>query len=184
MYRLSRVGQDMMGAAFVLLACLGLGQPAFAAGPPAVDTPISDFSVPENSPPSAVIDLQSVFRDGNGPFTYSVVANSNSSLVTTTLSNGTRDLTLSYAPNASGVATITVEVMDADSATADDTFTVTVTPVVPVNNAPTADAQGVAATEDSAAAITLTGSDPDSDPLTFAIVSGPANGTLTGTLRI
>ncbi len=74
MYRLSRVGQDMMGAALVLFACLGFGQPAF--GVATVDNPIADFSVNEDAPPSATIDLQSVF-DGNGPFNYAVISNSN-----------------------------------------------------------------------------------------------------------
>ncbi len=32
MFRLSRLGQDMVGAALVLFACLGLGQPAFGYG--------------------------------------------------------------------------------------------------------------------------------------------------------
>ncbi len=51
------------------------------------------------------------------------------------------------------------------------------------NTSPTADPQAVATDEDTAVAITLTGSDPESDPLTFTIVpgSGPDNGTLTGT---
>ena len=30
MYRLNRVGQDKVAAALLLLACLGVGQPAFA----------------------------------------------------------------------------------------------------------------------------------------------------------
>lgn len=51
------------------------------------------------------------------------------------------------------------------------------------NTAPTADPQAVTTDEDTSVAITLTGSDPQSDPLIFTIVpgSGPNNGTLTGT---
>ena len=48
------------------------------------------------------------------------------------------------------------------------------------NDAPTAIAQSVATAEDMAVSITLTASDPESDPLTFAVVSGPTNGTLSG----
>ena len=59
MYRLNTVGQDMMVAALVLLACLGVGQPAFAAGPPSVDNAIADFSRPEDSAPQ-VFDLRTV----------------------------------------------------------------------------------------------------------------------------
>jgi hypothetical protein len=48
------------------------------------------------------------------------------------------------------------------------------------NSPPTADAQAVTTDEDVAVAITLTGSDPDSDPLTFDLVSTPVHGTLSG----
>jgi len=48
------------------------------------------------------------------------------------------------------------------------------------NLAPTANAQSRSTNEDTATAITLTGSDANGDPLTFAIVAPPANGTLTG----
>jgi len=48
------------------------------------------------------------------------------------------------------------------------------------NTAPTATAQSVSTAEDVALPITLSGTDPESDPLTFAVVSGPSNGTLSG----
>jgi Fe-S cluster assembly iron-binding protein IscA len=50
------------------------------------------------------------------------------------------------------------------------------------NTGPTADPQDVSTPEDTSVGITLTGSDPESDPLTFTIVpgSGPDHGTLTG----
>jgi hypothetical protein len=53
-------------------------------------------------------------------------------------------------------------------------------PPGPGNHAPTATAQSVSAVEDTAKAITLSGSDPDANPLSFAIASDPAHGTLTG----
>ena len=49
------------------------------------------------------------------------------------------------------------------------------------NNPPVADPQGVTTPEDTQAAITLTGSDLDDDPLTYNVVSGPTNGSLGGT---
>ena len=49
------------------------------------------------------------------------------------------------------------------------------------NRAPTALAQSVSTLEDYSKKITFTGSDPDRDPLTYQIVSGPQNGTLSGT---
>ena len=49
------------------------------------------------------------------------------------------------------------------------------------NTAPVANAQSVTTNEDTAKAITLTGSDADGDPLTYSVVTQPAHGTLSGT---
>ncbi len=49
-----------------------------------------------------------------------------------------------------------------------------------VNDAPTAAAQAVTAEEDTPAAITLAGSDPEGEALTFQIASAPAHGSLAG----
>ncbi len=51
----------------------------------------------------------------------------------------------------------------------------------PGNNPPVANGQTVTTLEDAAAAITLSGSDPDLNPLTFRVVTQPSQGTLTGT---
>lgn len=53
-------------------------------------------------------------------------------------------------------------------------------PPPPANTAPTASAQSVSVDEDTALPVTLTGADADSDPLTFAIGTPPANGILGG----
>jgi hypothetical protein len=50
----------------------------------------------------------------------------------------------------------------------------------PVNLAPTADAQAVSLAEDGALAIALTGADPESQPLSFILLSQPAHGALSG----
>jgi VCBS repeat-containing protein len=57
--------------------------------------------------------------------------------------------------------------------------TVSIT-VTAVNDAPVADDQSVSTDEDTAVGITLTASDVDGDPLTYSIVSGPSNGSLSG----
>ena len=49
------------------------------------------------------------------------------------------------------------------------------------NATPVANSGSTTTPEDQPKAITLTGTDGDGDPLTFAIVSGPSNGSLTGT---
>lgn len=48
------------------------------------------------------------------------------------------------------------------------------------NNPPTAYSQSVALDEDTQVGIVLTGTDPDGDPVTFQVVSGPSNGSLSG----
>lgn len=52
--------------------------------------------------------------------------------------------------------------------------------IVPLSDPPTANPQSVTTDEDTAKPITLTGSDPENDPLTFSIVTGPAHGSLSG----
>lgn len=49
------------------------------------------------------------------------------------------------------------------------------------NAAPVANAQSVAAVEDTASAITLSGSDPEGQALTYQIATPPAHGALSGT---
>ena len=49
------------------------------------------------------------------------------------------------------------------------------------NPPPVADPQPVTTDEDTAVDITLTGSDPEGEPITFSVQSGPSHGTLSGT---
>jgi len=53
--------------------------------------------------------------------------------------------------------------------------------VVQPNTRPTAVNQSVNVTEDVAKSITLTGTDPENDPLVFTVVTQPAHGVLSGT---
>ena len=50
----------------------------------------------------------------------------------------------------------------------------------PVNNPPVAYDQSVTTAEDTLKGISLTASDPDGDPLTYYIVTGPSHGSLSG----
>jgi hypothetical protein len=52
---------------------------------------------------------------------------------------------------------------------------------VKANHPPTANGQSVSTPQGIAKAITLTGTDPDGDALTYAVASPPAHGTLSGT---
>ncbi|HYH96685.1 Ig-like domain-containing protein, partial [Hyalangium sp.] len=53
--------------------------------------------------------------------------------------------------------------------------------LITLNRAPSAVGQSVQLSEDTSAAVTLAGTDPDGDPLSFAITTAPAHGTLSGT---
>ena len=95
---------------------------------------------------------------------------------------------VTYTPAAgyTGPDAFTFTVTDDDSAGAPGPLTsapatVSIT-VVPVNHAPTANAQGVTIDEDVAITITLTGDDGDSNlqqTLSFLIVNQPSHGTLS-----
>jgi VCBS repeat-containing protein len=94
-----------------------------------------------------------------------------------------RTVTVTPAANKNGAAMITVTVEDADGATADQTFTITVTPV---NDVPSASDDTASMNEDGAAIeldLRSLVSDVETDDanLTYTIVSGPtaAQGTLT-----
>jgi VCBS repeat-containing protein len=87
---------------------------------------------------------------------------------------------LAYGPNANynGADAFTYKANDgvSDSNTANVAVTVN-----PINDAPMANNQSVTTDQNTPKAITLTGSDVEGSPLTFAIVTGPTHGSLSGT---
>jgi probable HAF family extracellular repeat protein len=107
----------------------------------------------------------------NDPLTYNIVTNPSHGVLTGTAPN----LTYTPTPLYYGPDNFTFKVNDGfvDS----DPATVNLT-IKPINHAPVADSQNLNVRENSSLAITLTGSDPDNDPLTSQIVTYPANGTL------
>ncbi|MBI1769102.1 MAG: tandem-95 repeat protein [Bacteroidetes bacterium] len=110
-------------------------------------------------------------------------------IIVTPPTNGTlagSGSTLTYTPNSnySGTDSFTYEVSDGSLNSNVSAISITVTPV---NDAPTANNQSgannqsVTTAEDVPAIITLTATDVDGDPLTYDIVTPPANGAMTGT---
>ena len=95
-----------------------------------------------------------------------------------TLTGSGNSRTYTPAANYHGPDAFTFRVSDGSLATATATVTIT---VAAVEDVPVAAAQTVTATEDTSRAITLVGSDGDGDPLTYAIATQPAHGTVTGT---
>jgi fibro-slime domain-containing protein len=73
---------------------------------------------------------------------------------------------------------VTVRVTDPSGLFDEQAFTVRVVSC----DSPVADDQTLTLDEDTSIEITLTGSDPEGDPLTYTILSAPENGTLTGTV--
>lgn len=87
---------------------------------------------------------------------------------------------VTYTPNAdfNGSDSFTFAANDATASGAPATISIIINPA---NDAPAADDQTVEIEEDQATPITLTGSDPDGDSLSFTVLSGPQKGLLSGT---
>jgi VCBS repeat-containing protein len=107
------------------------------------------------------------------PLTFAVVEGPSHG----TLTGSAPNLIYTPALNYNGPDSFTYKANDgiADSNVATVSLTVN-----PVNDAPVANAQSVPTDEDIAVAITLTASDVDSGFLTYAIVTPPGHGTLSG----
>jgi hypothetical protein len=90
--------------------------------------------------------------------------------------NETGSLTLLPATNRFGTNTIILNVTDASGLTAQARFQLS---VLPVNDPPVAFPQFLNGQEDTPLPLTLHGSDPENDPLSFSIVTPPSFGTIS-----
>jgi Ca2+-binding RTX toxin-like protein len=127
-----------------------------------------------------VLDLSATFADvdiltSGDSLTFLIAGNTNPGVITATLVGTT--LTLEYADDQHGAATITVRATDASGEHIETSFDVTVSSV---NDAPTAAPLSVVVTEDGAVTFTLSGSDGETPlgNLRFTIESLPEHGTL------
>jgi hypothetical protein len=161
----------------------------FKASDGASDSNIATVSItvnPVNDPPVAYsqsvttgedtpVDITLTASDPDGdPLTYTVVTEP----VRGTLSGTAPYLVYTPAPNLNGSDSFTFKASDGASDSNIATMSITVNPV---NDPPVAYSQSVTTGEDTPVDITLTGSDPDGDPLTYTIVTEPTKGILTGT---
>ena len=119
---------------------------------------------------AATINLVAIDADGDA-LTYTITAP-----VSGTLTGTAPNLQYTPAAGYVGADSFTFKVNDGllDSNIA--TISISIT-----DTAPTGTAQMITVTSGIATAVTLAGTDADNDSLTFAIVTLPANGTLTGT---
>ena len=110
----------------------------------------------------------------NNSLTFGIVSQPTHGILSGTPPN------LSYRPstNYHGADSFSFKANDGtvDSATATVSITIT-----PVNDAPVAQAQSLTTVEDTSMNLVLTATDADNESLTFAIVSQPTHGILSGT---
>lgn len=109
---------------------------------------------------------------GGAPLAYNIVTQPALGSLSGTPPN------LTYTP-AGGAGFDSFLFSVSDGAHTSNLATVTLT-IVNVNDPPTATPQTISTSEDAAASIALTGSDPDHDPLFATVTTGPAHGSLTG----
>jgi len=138
------------------------------------DAPVAnDDSATTAEDVSVAITLPVSDVDVGDMLTYAVLAGPTNGVLSGTAPN------LTYTPNSdySGTDSFTFKANDGTV----DSNTATVSITVNANDAPFALNDSVSTDEDTAVAVTLVATDADGDPLTYAVVSGPTNGVLSGT---
>ncbi|MGK7392936.1 MAG: Ig-like domain-containing protein, partial [Candidatus Cyclobacteriaceae bacterium M3_2C_046] len=149
-------------------ATVSLTVEEFNTAPDAYD---QDITINEDTPQE--IQLTFTDTDGDGSISFAHTDPAHGNISEFNLLTGF----LVYTPDGDyfGSDSFTYTVNDGELTSSPATISITINPV---NDAPLANGQSVTTTEDVTKAITLTGSDLDNDPITFAIVQGPGNGTL------
>ncbi|HXT41840.1 MAG TPA: Ig-like domain-containing protein [Candidatus Angelobacter sp.] len=122
---------------------------------------------------AAAVTLTGSDAEGD-PLTFAVVTGPTNG----TLSGTSPNLIYTPNPNANGSDSFTFKANDGQLDSTPATVSISITPV---NDAPVANSQSVTTLEDNAVTITLTGGDVEGSPLTFAVLTGPTKGTLSGT---
>ena len=155
----------------------------------ALDSAAATVSItiaPVNDAPVANAQAVTTLEDTTSGVTLTGSDVENDALTFTVLTSPTKGTlsgtapNLTYTPNSNenGSDSFTFRVNDGALDSAAATVSITITPV---NDAPVANAQAVTTLEDTAAGITLTGSDVENGALTFTVLTSPTKGTLSGT---
>lgn len=119
-----------------------------------------------------------VATDSNSdPLTYSVVSQGTKGtvLITNALTGA-----YTYTPNLNATGSDSFSFRVNDGYGNSNTATVAVT-INPVNDAPVANSQSITTKENTSKGLSLSGTDPDGDSLTYAISVAPTKGVLSGT---
>ena len=141
---------------------------------PANDAPVANGQAVTTAQDTATLITLTASDPDSGPLTFSVVTGPTHGILSGTAPNVTYTPTTNYIGSDSFTFTANDGTVDSNVATVSLTIT-------SANRAPVANSQEITTAEDTAAAIILTGSDPDVNPLTYIIVVGPTHGTLAGT---
>jgi uncharacterized protein (TIGR03437 family) len=168
-------GFSATSAAGTSLTLTGSGNTITINQPTPVNTaPVaSGASVSTNEDTALPISLTATDIDGN-PLTYTIVTAPTKGTVSAGTGSGR-----TYTPNTNATGADSFTFRANDGAANSNTATVNIT-INPVNDAPVAQNQAVSTAENTAKAITLAGTDVEGSTLTYSIVTGPANGNLTG----
>jgi N-acetylneuraminic acid mutarotase len=141
---------------------------------PVNDAPVAESGWTTTDEDTAVpVVLPGTDADGD-PLTYTVVTGPTHG----TLSGTPPQLLYTPAVNASGSYSLTFRVSDGQQSSAEATFTLS---VVAVNDTPVARSAQVKTEQGKAVELTLEGTDAEWGALTYTVVRGPAQGTLSGT---
>ncbi len=147
---------------------------------PVNDAPVAQdgsLTTDENTPKTVGLTATDVDL-GNGTLTFSASASHGTVSDGTVACTGTScTYTATYTPvqDYSGTDSISFTASDGALTSAAGTVSVTITPV---NDAPTATATSGRVGQDRYGMIELSGSDPDSSSLSFAVVDAPQHGTV------
>jgi RHS repeat-associated protein len=156
-----------------LWATAAVAQQGGTSGPPSLTFTVAELLANDRPGPA---------NESSQTLTITGVRTGPDSHGTATFANGV----VTYTPDADffGTAVIFYTACDngttngqADPRCSETTITINVI----ANRPPAANSQSVATAEDSSAAVALTASDADGDPIHFTIVTPPSHGTLTGT---
>jgi hypothetical protein len=141
---------------------------------PVNDAPLAENLI-KNTQINTPVDITLLASDiENDPLTFSIVDNPGHG----SLSGSIPNLTYTPVGGYSGSDSFTYLVNDTHVDSALATVNINISSG---NQAPTADDQIVETDEDVSLDIILTGSDPESSPITFTILDQPLHGVLTGT---
>ncbi|MGB2984144.1 MAG: Ig-like domain-containing protein, partial [Candidatus Bipolaricaulia bacterium] len=154
----------------------------------AASTLVEVTVLPVNDPPAANDQTATAQEDTPLPFTVTATDRDGDALTYSIVggpSNGTisgfdpATGELTYTPDADYDGPDSFTFVACDPSGACDTGVVTIT-VEAGDDPPVADPQTVTTPEDTPLPITVTATDPDGDTLTYSIVGGPSNGTISG----